>query len=115
MRNPKFTSSSSSGLCQLNLVNSSRLQALRSQPNASEPDQVRKPALEKISHLNHPEDAQNARLQQLLDQRIIEILAKLPTGKQRSLFKIRFGLELDEFKQLPIRRAAEILKINPER
>lgn len=47
----------------------------------------------------------------LIDQRLAELLATLPPGKQNSLFRIRFGLELSEIKTLPIRRVFGKLKI----
>jgi hypothetical protein len=48
----------------------------------------------------------------LIDQRLAEIMATLPAGKQLSLFKIRFGVELDQIKTLPIKRVVAILKIS---
>lgn len=49
--------------------------------------------------------------QQLIDQRITEILSGLPAGKQRSLFKIRYGIDFDSLQQLPINRLIKLLKI----
>lgn len=49
--------------------------------------------------------------QQLIDQQLAEILAGLPAGKQRSLFKIRYGIDLDTLKQQPIHRIIQLLKI----
>ncbi|QPK65200.1 sigma-70 family RNA polymerase sigma factor [Methylomonas sp. LL1] len=104
-----------SGPIQLNLINSTRLQTLRNQSSGAGQDPHRQSAFKNVGHPDHEEDAQTARLRQRIDQRVIEILSQLPAGKQRSLFKLRFGLELDELKQLPIRQAAEILKIKPDR
>ena len=49
--------------------------------------------------------------QQLIDQRMIEILASLPVAKQRSLFKIRFGFDPDNIHQQPIGQLIKTLKI----
>lgn len=49
--------------------------------------------------------------QQLIDQHLADILAGLPTGKQRSLFRIRYGENLDTLKQLPIHRIVKLLNI----
>ncbi len=47
----------------------------------------------------------------LIDQRLAELLATLPAGKQNSLFRIRFGMELSQIKTLPIRQVFGKLKI----
>jgi len=49
---------------------------------------------------------------QLIDSRLAEILASLPAGMQRSLFKIRYGVELDRLRNLPIKRILSVLKIS---
>lgn len=49
---------------------------------------------------------------QLIDQRLAELLASLPAGKQRSLFNIRFGMEPDKIKELPIKQIFALLEIN---
>jgi len=95
---------------QLNLVNSSRLQSLRKQSLASETDN-KQPSTKP----NPQEDAESIRLRNQVNQRLAEILAKLPAGKQRSLFKIRFGVEIDELQQMPAKQAAAILKLTPSR
>ena len=50
--------------------------------------------------------------QQLIDQQLMQILADLPAGKQRSFFKIRYGMDIDTLKQQPIHRIVKRLKIN---
>lgn len=100
------------GPTQLSLVNSRRLQSLRRQAPPIENEQ---PAPSKKSHELRHEDAETARLRATVDQRIAEILAQLPAGKRRSLFKIRYGLGLDELEQLPLERVAALLKIGPHR
>ncbi|WP_415878757.1 hypothetical protein [Methylomonas sp. TEB] len=49
---------------------------------------------------------------QLIDQRLSEILASLPVGKQRRLFKIRFGIEPEQIKDLAIKQIFALLEIN---
>lgn len=49
--------------------------------------------------------------QQLIDQQLAKILAGLPAGKQQSLFKIRYGMDLETLKQQPIHQIVKLLKI----
>ncbi len=49
--------------------------------------------------------------QQLIDQQLATILAGLPAGKQQSLFKIRYGMDLDTLKQQPIHQIVKLLNI----
>lgn len=49
---------------------------------------------------------------QLIDQRLTEIMASLPAGKQQRLFKIRFGIEPNRLKDLPIKQIFKLLKID---
>lgn len=104
-------SKNATGPTPLNLVNSSRLQALR---NQSAPGEDRDKQ-HKSAHQEQPQDAEQAWLQSLIDQKLAKILAEFPANKQRSLFKIRFGIALDELKNLPLKQVAAILKINPLR
>lgn len=96
---------------QLTLINSSRLQALRNTINSTgsgiSPAAVSKNA----DHLGQEEDAETARLRKLVEQQLATILAALPAGKRCSLFKIRYGMALDEFERLPVKHAAKILKL----
>lgn len=48
---------------------------------------------------------------QLIDQRMADILASLPANKQRSLFKIRFGIDLDTIHLQPLGQLIKTLKI----
>lgn len=48
---------------------------------------------------------------QLIDQAVAEILAGLPAGKQRSLFNIRYNMDLNTLKQQPIHHIVKQLKI----
>jgi hypothetical protein len=94
------------GPAPLNLVNSSRLQALRSKTSD--------PVTEANNEQVHPQadsgNIEEQRLRTLVGQRLSEILADFPAGKQRSLFKIRFGHTVDEVEQMPSHQAAALLK-----
>lgn len=48
---------------------------------------------------------------QIIDRQLDEILAMLPAGRQKRLFKIRFGVELEQIRDLPIKHIVGILKI----
>ncbi|WP_347986951.1 hypothetical protein [Methylomonas sp. AM2-LC] len=50
--------------------------------------------------------------QQVIDTRLAEIVAMLPAGKQNRLFKLRFGVELAEIRNLPVQRIVNLLAIN---
>ncbi len=95
----------STGPRQLQLINSSRLQALRNKA-ASPPEQA-----QHQPPVTQSEDAETARLRQLVEQRLAQILATLPPGKHRSLFKIRFGTELEALKAMSPQQASKVLKI----
>ena len=90
---------------------SSRLREMRNKNlNLSAPaiTNDQKPALANLKDQIQPE---LLLAQQLIDQQLAEILAGLPAGKQRSLFKIRYGIDLDTLKQQPIHRIIQLLKI----
>ncbi|MCQ8103689.1 hypothetical protein NP590_06200 [Methylomonas sp. SURF-2] len=89
---------------------SSRLQAMRQKSMHS-------PAAAANVTVSGPTPAEEATnphwllARQLIDRRLAEILAAFPPGRQRSLFKIRYGLDPDHLKQQPIRHIAKLLKI----
>lgn len=56
-------------------------------------------------------DPQLVLARQLIDRRIAEILADFPAGRQRSLFKIRYGTDPENLKQQPIHAIAKLLNI----
>jgi len=92
---------------QLNLVNSSRLQQLAKRPESEQTDgspgaMPPKPGLK-------PDPSE--RLRQLAQQRVAQILAELPAGRQQSLFKIRYGMSVEELQRLPPEQMAKILKL----
>jgi len=95
-----------SGPSQLQLVNSSRLQALR---NQSAPAKTQ-PHTQPVNNAAAA-DSETARCRQLVEQKLAQILATLPTGKQRSLFKIRFGVEPEALHAMSPQQAAKALKI----
>lgn len=112
MKNPKETPVSTATTIMVGAGKSSRLQEMREKamaarqtPVVNEPQQALPSKLEK--HLS-PELIM---ARQLIDQRLAEILAGLPAGKQRTLFKIRFGVELEQIKSLPMKRVISLLKI----
>lgn len=113
MAEGKQPETKSAGPTQLNLVNSSRLKALSKQSGTSAKDEACPVASPELIRPNPKEDAETARLRRQVDHRLQEILARLPAGKQRSLFKIRYGVALDELERLPIQRVAAILQIHP--
>ena len=85
----------------LNLVNSSRLKALRERsatPNAE-------PAI-----ADNPTNLDD--LQRFIASHIAQILASMPTGRQKSLFKIRYGLTPEDLQRQPAKQVAEILGIH---
>lgn len=102
-------SPSNRGPSQITLVNSQRLRALTSRAAESSPSVPRT-----TKSATTGEDAA-ARLQREINQHVAEILSQLPPGKQRSLFKIRYGLYPDQLQNLPPSEAARILRLNSGR
>lgn len=94
------------GPAELNLVGSRRLQSLSMRAASDVREEVK-------CSPNWQEEAESSHLRRLITQRLSEILAQLPVGKQRSLFKIRYGVDLEQLEQLPVSRVAEILNIHP--
>ena len=99
-----------SGSLLVDLAKSSRLQALRAQAKSLEQSKSPVPVAGGSAHKSNL-DPLLLLAQELIDQRLTEILAALPPGMQKRLFKIRFGVELDEIRQLPIKRLLPLLKI----
>lgn len=89
---------------------STRLQAMRERAAANRPEPAPPPISQAlVKDENFCPELTLAR--QLIDQRLTGLLASLPTGKQRSLFKIRFGMEPDQIKALPIQQIFALLEI----
>ena len=92
---------------ELVLARSRRLQAMRQNQQANQ-----------SRHGNEPQDfaqQQMADLQiarQLIDDALHDILAALPAGKHRRLFKIRYGVELDAIQQMPLTQVFAVLGIH---
>jgi hypothetical protein len=98
--------SGTSDSCLLVMGKSSRLQEMRNKSlNQTAPAKALKQPQIK------PQSSELSIAQQIIDQHLDAILAGLPGGKQRSLFKIRYGIELEQIKQLPIRQIIRLLKI----
>jgi hypothetical protein len=103
MNKPKSGTSDASLLV---IGKSSRLQEMRNKNlNQTAPAKALKQPQIK------PQSSELSSAQQIIDQQLNAILAGLPPGKQRSLFKIRYGMELEQIKQLPIRQIIRLLKI----
>ncbi|NOV28618.1 hypothetical protein [Methylomonas sp. ZR1] len=90
---------------------SSRLQEMRQRATtANQPAPA--PTQPKLKATDESISPELALARQLIDQRLTEILAALPIGKQRRLFKIRFGVEPEQIKDLAIKQIFAMLEIN---
>lgn len=106
-----MSDSKSSGANPLQLVSSSRLLALRANSEAAQAQSSTATSKFTKPSPDQGEDAETARLRRLIEQHLQRIMETMPSGKQQSLFKIRFGMSLDEIKALPPQKAAKQLKI----
>lgn len=93
----------------LQIVSSSRLQALRAKAEAANQIVETPPASNAKSQSK--EDAETARLRQVVEAHLQRIMATMPSGKQHCLFKIRFGASLLHIQSLAPKDAAKLLKI----
>ncbi len=90
---------------------SSRLRELRDKAQAAKaPEPV--PSQFKPAECEPDMSPELVLVRQLIDKRLTEILSLLPAGRQRRLFRIRYGVELDEIKNLPIKRVIAMLKVS---
>lgn len=94
---------------------SSRLQQMREK---SQTPQTPSPVIEPTLPTNHhptqlPPALRLAR--EKIDHRLAQILNHLPAGKQQSLFRIRYGVDLEQLKQLPIKRILTLLQIQSDK
>lgn len=90
---------------------SSRLQEMRQRAaTANQPAPA--PAQPSFQAKDENMSPEMALARQLIDHRLTEILAALPIGKQRRLFKIRFGVEPEKIKDLAIKQIFALLEIN---
>ncbi|AMK78172.1 MULTISPECIES: hypothetical protein [Methylomonas] len=90
---------------------SSRLQEMRQRAaTANQPAPA--PAQPSFQEKDGDVSPELALARQLIDQHLTEILAALPAGKQRRLFKIRFGIEPEQIKELAIKQIIALLEIN---
>jgi hypothetical protein len=96
---------------QLTLINNNRLQTLRKQTTTYEPTFP----MPKTTKPNKTEDTKTTKLKQQIEQHLQKILTKYPQNKQHNLFKIHYGMSLEEFEYLPIQQTATILKIHSNR
>jgi hypothetical protein len=88
---------------------SSRLQAMREQSMQIKTVQTVEVSDKNPLHSNVSPELLLAR--QVIDTRLTEVLHLLPEGKQKRLFKLRFGVELTEIRNLPIKRIVNLLAI----
>ena len=95
---------------ELNLVSSSRLRAIREQQSLDKSSHNRFGSTQ--IHQNDVSDLMHA--QQLIDEMIAQKLNELPVGKQRSLFKIRYGVDPSGIKQLPVLKVLNLLGISQQ-
>ena len=96
-----------SDLSLLTPSKSSRLQAMRDKTATAETVDHEHSATAATLPIS-PELVQARRA---IDQRLMEIMARLPPGKQRRLFKIRYGVEPDQIKTLPLKNVLKLLEI----
>ena len=95
---------------ELNLVSSSRLKAMRDKQLLEQGGNA------KTVHAktSQAETSDLAVAQALIDAAIHQIITQLPVGKQRSMFKIRYGLDPSDLKQLPIPDVFKLLNISQQ-
>ena len=93
----------------VNLGKSSRLQAMRDKAVVAETRAQPGPPANRIDDSGLSPELLLAR--RMIDQRLAEIWAKLPAGKQNSLFKLRYGVDLEQVRNLPIKRLVKLLQI----
>ena len=111
MENQNKTSNVSASLL-IDHSKSRRLQAMRTNTLSAQTPAVKSG--------NSEADSRNSSLspdlimvRQMIDQKLAEILASLPAGKQKRMFKIRYGIDIDLIKQLPIKNVLSLMKIQP--
>mgnify|MGYP001296104115 CR=1 FL=1 len=93
----------------LNLVTSSRLQAIRDKQRAAQASQLGNQQGKSV-HRDTTSDAMQAR--QLIDQALQQAFSQLPVGKQHSLFRIRYGVDLIGLKQMSLLKAMQLLGVS---
>ncbi len=98
---------SPSGVSLVTPGKSSRLQAMRDKTVTA--DAVEQARSTTEAALMFSPELLLARL--AIDQRLTEIMVMLPPGKQRRLFKIRYGVELEQISNLPIKHVCKVLDI----
>ncbi|ANE56058.1 hypothetical protein [Methylomonas sp. DH-1] len=103
---------SGGGGLTVGFAQSSRLRKMREKAlGAATPAPAVTPAIAETSAGDTKLSPELLLARRLIDRRLSELLATLPSGKQHSLFRIRFGIELNRIKDLPIRQVFSRLKI----
>lgn len=101
-------------MSEIILQKSSRLKAMRASVMGTKPEAVLvKPVQTPVNH-DKKFSPELLLARQLIDQRLAQLLANLPVGKQQSLFKIRFGMTPEQLKQLALKQIFSKLEINPD-
>ena len=95
---------------ELNLVSSSRLKAMRDQQLQAQAGKAK--AVQ--ARISEKETSDLAVAQQLIDSALQQIISQLPVGKQRSMFKIRYGVDPADVKQLAIADVFKRLNISQQ-
>jgi hypothetical protein len=89
---------------------SSRLQALREkQQSANSAIMPTDLAAQKFASQNFSPELLFAR--QVIDECLAEVMQRLPIGKQKSLFKLRYGIVYEEIRLLPLKQIINLLSI----
>ncbi len=99
-------------MSEIILQKSSRLLAMRASVSGTKPEAVvEKPAPIQLDK-NQKFSPELLMARQLIDQRLAELLNKLPDGKQQRLFKIRYGFEPEQLKQQSLKQIFSKLEIS---
>lgn len=100
-------------MSEIILQKSSRLQAMRASVTGAKPETAPVKPVQIPVNNDKKFSPELLLARQLIDQRLAELLANLPVGKQQGLFKIRFGMTPEQIKQLPLKQIFSKLAINP--
>ena len=100
-------------MSEIILQKSSRLQAMRAAAIGTKPEAAPVKAVQIAVSNDKKLSPELLLARQLIDQRLAELVANLPVGKQQGLFKIRFGMTPEQIKQLTLKQIFSKLAINP--
>ncbi|MFM8341259.1 MAG: hypothetical protein ACKN9F_03465 [Methylomonas sp.] len=100
-------------MSEIILQKSSRLMAMRASVTGAKADAVVEKPLSIQPDKNPKFSPELLQARYLIDQRLAELLNRLPDGKQQRLFKIRYGFEPEQLKQQSLKQIFSKLEINP--